>query len=108
MMNQFYFRFDGQRLRTPGVNWGYGDSDLWLVGKTSHYLVVRKPGGTDWEGRGQSGYFPAVYLLLEYRPSNDRFETIAEIEEVEPGRKWRAARTRLLERMNELEAKWKP
>ena len=108
----FNFHFDGDRLRTPGINWGYGDSDPHLVGRTSHFMVIRKAGNMDWSGRGASEYYPTTYILCSYKNDKrkdfkDRFNA-EEIEKVEPGRKWRSAKEQLLKKMAGLESKWRP
>jgi hypothetical protein len=95
----------GDRVHFPGVNWGYGDSDPYLVGKTAHYMVVRRKGVTDWESRGSSSYNAAEWILLEIRVERGQLRVVSDEITETPGRQWRKARTQLLAEMEELERK---
>ena len=100
---EFAFYFDGDRVIFPGLDWGYGDSAPYLISKTEHYLVMRVAGCGNWQELGRTGYTPAQWILLSYYKDGDKFRSLTELEREEPGRKWRAARDKLLKRMAELE-----
>lgn len=109
MLARSPFSIDRDRARFPGLSFGYGDSDPFIIARTKHFMVLRKKPTTNWSSRGASSSYPAKYWLVEYdkHPKwKDKHVVLEDIEEVEPGHGWKAEQARLIERMNNLEAKW--
>ena len=56
-----------QSVTFEGINWGYGLGStlvLWEYLEHSGLVVVKKPGASNWSGRGQSSYSPAEFVVL--------------------------------------------
>jgi hypothetical protein len=91
------------RIHMPGVCYGYGDSDPRVVARFGRFWVVRKPGASDWSCIGSSAYHGAEWAVVEVVPEDrdssgrERWRALAEFEYTEPGRRWQAAKARLIE-----------
>lgn len=58
---------DKERVLFHGVTFGYGvgsELPLWLYRAHSGIVVVKKVGSHEWAARGQSGYYPAEFMVL--------------------------------------------
>lgn len=69
-MTSYTIRIDPvkERVLFHGVEWGYGLGNellLWSYYQDSPIIVVKKPGASSWVGRGESGYSPAEFMVLE-------------------------------------------
>ncbi len=56
-----------QYVTFEGIHWGYGLGNtlvLWEYLEHSGLVVVKKPGASNWSGRGQSSYSPAEFMVL--------------------------------------------
>lgn len=96
---------DKDRIRTPGVNYGYGDSSPYLIHRGERHLVIKKKGTQDWSQRGQTSHYPAQWWLVqvEWLAKKDHFKVVEVVDTKEPGTKWRAARQELIDKVTELE-----
>lgn len=101
MMNNAYFVQDGQKVRTPGIDWGGPLLQIYRIGK---FRVWHKPTRTVWAGRfGQRATAPSAYFLVRVR--GERVECL---EEVEPGRAWKKTRDRLIGEAMRLAKQMRP
>ena len=97
------FQIDGERLRCRGVDFGYGNSDPWLIARGKHHAVIRGPGTHDWSGIGASSYYPAKWYLVRAEVTPKTLRVTEVIREEEPGRGWRRTKTRFVAEMKQLE-----
>jgi hypothetical protein len=105
LLDGFHFRFRDDRVVFLGLDWGYGDSQPWLVDRTDRYLVMRVGGCRNWAGNyTKPVYTLAQWFLLEYAVDSKRVDltVVKVIEECAPGSDWRKAKARLLRKMSKL------
>ena len=87
---------DGDRLRFPGIGFGHGDSDPFIVARSEGWLVIRQPGSYEWSARGEKTYYPTKWRLVSVReiPSGLLLREVAKT--VEPGRFWQRTKRELV------------
>lgn len=104
-LNGCRFRIDRNRLRFPGVSFGYGDSDPYLIAAsgTGRFMVVRTPSVREWISIAHSAYFPARWALIETKKDGDGYRLLNTIREETPGRLWRRIRDELVQDMSNLD-----
>jgi len=96
-LDRWRCKIDGDVVRTPGVDWG---RPLKILHRHKNRLVLRRNGHMTWASIGQQTYAETLYMLVEV--SRDMATVI---EEVEPGRKYRAAVADLIKKCG---GKYKP
>lgn len=104
MMKGHTFRFKGNRLHFPGVTFGYGDSNPYLIDREGNWVVVRKPASQEWAELGRTAVYPAEWWLLRVEPvvkHDGLFQVVEVVAKREPGRFWRRCRFELVEAMYE-------
>jgi len=80
-----------KRLRVPGMSFGHGDSNPYLVCQYGDFIVIRIPSSNDWVGRGERVRNPAQWKLLKVAWGDwmKSGHVVEELESHEPGRRWR-------------------
>ena len=99
------FTIHGDRLSQSGVNYGYGDSNPYLIARGDRHAIVKQKGVTDWCSRGSSGYYPAEWFLVEVKFSGNSMMVTKILMSKEPGHQWCSYKKKLLAKMKELEKK---
>jgi hypothetical protein len=106
-LTNFTFTVDGDRLRSPGLDFGYGDSSPHLIKLTSNYVLVKEPGSKNWSGRSKSTYKPASWSIWEieylFTKRGVEFRVVEVIEKRQPGKKWRTTKDEMLKKLHFLQ-----
>lgn len=99
MINGHRICIDGNRMRFPGMSFGYGDSDPFVIANSGDFYVIRIPGTREWYQLGSSEYYPARWMLVRIYVDAKGDARANCVMEERPGRHWHKCMHKLITEM---------